>query len=141
MDLLYYFSFAFNIIWHIFALVLIVLTYRIVSKEFRKFYPHILVGVVKDIEKNYSTTYSSGEKHFIYAVYAFIFLPITLWWLLAWALYKGVSLLISKLKKANTNVEDNTSTIKEEVVEEDTNDTTPIIDEIESVVEDESTSI
>ena len=67
-----------------------ILTYvsllRCTRKEYKKFYPHPIVNIVKDL--NSDSRFKFWEKLFIFTGLNIVYLPIICEWLIAWCLYK-----------------------------------------------------
>ena len=82
-----------GISWFVLGFVGFFLINRTLKKEYRKFYPHPLVGIVKDINRD--VNFSKFERIFSYIALAIWFIPITAEWFIAWVLWKLAGLFFS----------------------------------------------
>ena len=78
--------------WFVLSFVAFFLINKTLKREHRKFYPHPLVGIVKDINRD--SSFSKTERIFSYIVLGLWFVPITAEWFIAWVLWKLVKLFI-----------------------------------------------
>lgn len=72
--------------WMLVSMLTYILLLRYIKKEYRKFYPHPIVNIVKDINSN--NRFKFWEKLFIFTCLNIVYLPIICEWLIAWCLYK-----------------------------------------------------
>lgn len=72
--------------WMLASILTYVLLLKYTKKEYKKFYPHPIVNIVKDI--NSDTRFKFWEKLFIFTCLNIIYLPIICEWLIAWCLYR-----------------------------------------------------
>ena len=77
---------AFIGLWMVIGIVTYAILLKYTKQEYRKFYPHPIVSIVKDI--NSDTKFKFWEKLFIFTCLNIIYLPIICEWLIAWCLYK-----------------------------------------------------
>lgn len=61
--------------------------------EYRKFYPHPLVGIVKDTNRD--ADFSNSERIFSYITLFILFIPITAEWFIVWVLWKLASFFVT----------------------------------------------
>ena len=78
--------------WFVLSFVAFFLINKTLKREHRKFYPHPLVGIVKDINRD--SSFSKTERIFSYIVLGLWFVPITAEWFIVWVLWKLVKLFI-----------------------------------------------
>ena len=79
--------------WFILSFVAFFLINNTLKREYRKFYPHPLVGIVKDINRD--PDFSNAERIFSYIALFLGFIPITAEWFIAWVLWKLASFFIN----------------------------------------------
>lgn len=78
--------------WFVLSFVAFFLFNNTLKREYRKFYPHPLVGIVKDINRD--VNFSKFERIFSYIVLGLWFIPITAEWFIAWMLWQLIKLFI-----------------------------------------------
>lgn len=83
--------------WFVLSFVAFFLINKTLKREYRKFYPHPLVGIVKDINRD--SSFSKTERIFSYIVLGLWFVPITAEWFIAWVLWQLVKLFIKPNNK------------------------------------------
>lgn len=79
--------------WFVLSFVAFFLINNTLEREYRKFYPHPLAGIVKDINRD--SNFSISERIFSYIVLFIWFIPITAEWFIAWVLWKLAHLFFS----------------------------------------------
>lgn len=72
--------------WMYLSLLAYTLLLKYTRKEYRKFYPHPIVNIVKEL--NSDSMFNFWEKLFIFTCLNIVYLPIICEWLIAWCLYK-----------------------------------------------------
>ena len=77
---------AFLGFWMLVSILAYVLLLRYTREEYKKFYPHPIVNIVKDI--NSGNRFKFWEKLLIFTCLNIVYLPIICEWLIAWCLYK-----------------------------------------------------
>ena len=82
-----------GISWFVLSFVAFFLINSTLKREYRKFYPHPLVGIVKDINRD--VNFSKFDRSFSYIALAIWFIPITAEWFIAWILWKLAGLFFS----------------------------------------------
>ena len=82
-----------GISWFVLNFVAFFLINNTLKREYRKFYPHPLVGIVKDINRDIN--FSTSERIFSYIVLFIWFIPITAEWFIAWVLWKLASIFVN----------------------------------------------
>lgn len=83
--------------WFVLSFLTFFLINRTLKREYRNFYPHPLVGIVKDINRD--SSFSKTERIFSYIVLGLWFVPITAEWFIAWVLWQLVKLFIKPNNK------------------------------------------
>lgn len=95
-------------IWSILSFITFFLTKNTLKREYQKFYPHPLVGIVKDTNRD--VRFTRKERIICYIGLSIWFLPITLDWLLAWILWKLATFLVNSytttFTQTNVKIED-----------------------------------
>lgn len=79
--------------WFVLSFLTFFLINRTLKKEYRNFYPHPLVGIVKDISRD--SNFSTSERIFSYITLFIWFIPITAEWFIAWVLWKLASFFVN----------------------------------------------
>lgn len=74
------------IFWQIFSIITFIVVNKNTAKQYRKFYPHPIVGLAKDIQ--HDGRFNGFEILFIRTVLTIAYLPITVEWFVGWCLYK-----------------------------------------------------
>lgn len=77
---------CFVVFWMLVSMLTYILLLRYTRKEYKKFYPHPIVNIVKEI--NSDTNFKFWEKLFLFTCLNIVYLPIICEWLIAWCLYK-----------------------------------------------------
>ena len=72
--------------WIFASILTYILLLKYTRKEYKKFYPHPIVNIVKDL--NSDNRFKFWEKLFIFTGLNIVYLPIICEWLIAWCLYK-----------------------------------------------------
>ena len=139
-------------VWMFVSVACAVFIYMIIDKKYRRFYPHPLVALVKDIQNDTENHYPTWFRIMLYTLYTLLWIPITTEWVLGWAVYNGARLLIRQyatmydisITAQDENVEtvdqpDNQSTLNDyEIPPEDLPQTISTADVIESESQQES---
>ena len=84
--------------WLVLNFVAFFLINRTLKREYRKFYPHPLVGIIKDINRD--SNFSTSQRIFSYIVLGLWFIPITAGWFIAWLLWKLTSFFVNMYVQA-----------------------------------------
>ena len=79
--------------WFVLSFVAFFLINNTLKREYRKFYPHPLVGIVKDISRD--ADFSNAERIFSYITLFIWFIPITAEWFIAWVSWKLASFFVN----------------------------------------------
>ena len=107
--------------WMLFGILTYILLLKATRKEYRKFYPHPIVNIVKDI--NSDNKFKFLEKLFIFTCLNIIYLPIICEWLVAWCLYKSWKCIYiddtAEQKIEEETKEQSINDLKEENIEQD----------------------
>ena len=77
---------AFLGFWMLVSILTYILLLRCTKQEYKKFYPHPIVNIQKNI--NSDNRFKFWEKLFIFTCLNIVYLPIICEWLIAWCLYK-----------------------------------------------------
>ena len=72
--------------WMLVSILSYIILLRYTRKEYKKFYPHPIVNIQKNI--NSDNRFKFWEKLFIFTCLNIVYLPIICEWLIAWCLYK-----------------------------------------------------
>ena len=73
--------------WMFVSILTYILLLRCTKKEYKKFYPHPIVNIVKDL--NSDSRFKFWEKLFIFTFLNIVYLPIICEWFITWCLYKS----------------------------------------------------
>lgn len=108
--------------WMLVSILAYVLLLRYTREEYKKFYPHPIVNIVKEL--NSDSRFKFWEKLFIFTCLNITYLPIICEWLIAWCLYKFWKFIYvddtAEQKIEEEIKEQSINTIKEEeIVEQD----------------------
>lgn len=79
--------------WFVLSFVTFFLINRTLKREYRNFYPHPLVGIVKDVNRD--STFSTFERIFSYSTLFIWFIPITAEWFIAWVFWKLAAFFVN----------------------------------------------
>lgn len=111
---------AFIGLWMAVSIVTYVILFKYTKQEYRKFYPHPIVNIQKNI--NGDNRFKFWEKLFIFTCLNIVYLPIICEWLIAWCLYKFWKFIYVDDTQLSVEEENEIESMAIEIIKEECSD-------------------
>lgn len=86
---------AFLSLWIFTGILLYIFVNKYLDEEFKHFYPHPIINIIKDIKAN-NHIYSKFENIFICCASFIVYIPLTCEWFIIWCIYKLLKFLCAE---------------------------------------------